>query len=192
MTSFMKHQVEYRAYFIGETTKGTIVLSQEIFETEKKRYKLLRGHRWRKKQGWFCRLSAPGYMDTGWSGPYDSEQEARAFLNEMYGDDPLADKPFEFPTDPKEFYQLRADYLRELKQVSDAWFSQQDLIFSPKDNHWAYRFHRKPEDFDEAHERVKMEEFGNRRVELREILDRMHNQENEMILEAMKHPLVIY
>ncbi len=88
MTSFMKHQVEFGAYFIGETTEGTVVLSPDIFETEKRHYKLLQGERWRKQRGWFGRLSAPGYLDsTDWSGPFDSEKEAQAFLNEMYGDE---------------------------------------------------------------------------------------------------------
>ena len=36
--------------------------------------------------GWFCRLSAPGYMDaTDWSGPYDTEEEAREAIREGYG-----------------------------------------------------------------------------------------------------------
>jgi hypothetical protein len=37
---------------------------------------------------WFCRLSASGYLDcTEWNGPFDSEEEARAYLEEAYGDD---------------------------------------------------------------------------------------------------------
>jgi hypothetical protein len=39
--------------------------------------------------GWFCRLSAPGYMDcTDWSGPYETEQEARDYIAEQYDVDP--------------------------------------------------------------------------------------------------------
>lgn len=39
--------------------------------------------------GWFCRLSAPGYMDcTEWSGPFDTEDEAREHLAETYDIDP--------------------------------------------------------------------------------------------------------
>ena len=39
-------------------------------------------------RGWFARLSAPGYLDcTDWSGPFDSEEEALEFLEEMYGDE---------------------------------------------------------------------------------------------------------
>jgi hypothetical protein len=36
-------------------------------------------------QGWFFRLSAPGYMDcTEWSGPYDTLKEARSELENLY------------------------------------------------------------------------------------------------------------
>jgi hypothetical protein len=39
--------------------------------------------------GWFCRLSAPGYMDcTDWSGPFETEQEARDHIAETYDVDP--------------------------------------------------------------------------------------------------------
>lgn len=39
------------------------------------------------KDGILARLSAPGYMDcTGWT-PYDTIDEAREGLREMYGDD---------------------------------------------------------------------------------------------------------
>ena len=41
------------------------------------------------KDKWFYMLSASGYMDrTDWSGPYDSEDEARAALSEEYDCDP--------------------------------------------------------------------------------------------------------
>jgi len=34
---------------------------------------------------WWARLSAPGYMDcTDWSGPFDSEEEARAEIESVY------------------------------------------------------------------------------------------------------------
>lgn len=39
-------------------------------------------------EGWFARLSAPGYLDsTDWSGPFPSEAAALAHLEEMYGED---------------------------------------------------------------------------------------------------------
>jgi hypothetical protein len=35
--------------------------------------------------GWFCRLSAPGYLDcTEWSGPFKTAKEAEDYLEEMY------------------------------------------------------------------------------------------------------------
>ena len=40
------------------------------------------------ENGWFARLSAPGYLDcTDWSGPFDSKEEARDYLSRTYGDD---------------------------------------------------------------------------------------------------------
>jgi len=40
-------------------------------------------------KGWWCRLSAPGYLDaTDISGPFKSEKEARAFIEEHYEVDP--------------------------------------------------------------------------------------------------------
>lgn len=42
-----------------------------------------------KVKGWFVRLSAPGYMDaTDWSGPFDTEQEARAHVRDFWEVDP--------------------------------------------------------------------------------------------------------
>lgn len=38
---------------------------------------------------WWCRLSAPGYLDcTEWDGPHDSEQEARDAIQRDYDVDP--------------------------------------------------------------------------------------------------------
>jgi hypothetical protein len=42
----------------------------------------------RRDQCWGARLSAPGYMDcTDWCGGFATEEEAEAYLVEMYGDD---------------------------------------------------------------------------------------------------------
>lgn len=39
--------------------------------------------------GWFCRLSAPGYLDcTEWEGPFASEDEARLMVQDTWGVDP--------------------------------------------------------------------------------------------------------
>ena len=40
-----------------------------------------------RKTGWLARMSAPGYMDcTNWT-VHDSEEAAKEYLEEMYGDD---------------------------------------------------------------------------------------------------------
>ncbi len=40
-------------------------------------------------EGWFCRLSAAGYMDqTDWEGPYKTEAEAREAISDLYDVDP--------------------------------------------------------------------------------------------------------
>lgn len=39
--------------------------------------------------GWYCRLSAPGYLDcTEWSGPHASLDEARDYISNEYNVDP--------------------------------------------------------------------------------------------------------
>ncbi len=39
--------------------------------------------------GWFCQLSANGYMDqTDWDGPFETEQEARDHIADTYDVDP--------------------------------------------------------------------------------------------------------
>jgi len=38
---------------------------------------------------WFCRLSAPGYLDcTDWSGPFDTLKEAQEHIEETWDVDP--------------------------------------------------------------------------------------------------------
>jgi hypothetical protein len=38
--------------------------------------------------GWWCRLSAPGYLDcTDWHGPFDTEDDAIEYLIDTYFDD---------------------------------------------------------------------------------------------------------
>lgn len=40
-------------------------------------------------EGFFARLSAPGYMDcTEWAGPFSSETEARDYIKSTYDVDP--------------------------------------------------------------------------------------------------------
>jgi hypothetical protein len=41
------------------------------------------------EEGWFCQLSAPGYMDqTDWSGPFATEEEAREEIRNTWEVDP--------------------------------------------------------------------------------------------------------
>ncbi len=88
MIAFMQPAIDFGTFIVGETTEGTVILHPDVFETERKHYQLLRGEIWIEESGWFGRLSASGYLDcTDWSGPFGSEQEAHAFLNEMYGDE---------------------------------------------------------------------------------------------------------
>jgi hypothetical protein len=92
MATFMKTTMEYGAFFVGETIKGTVILHPDVFEIERGHYQLLHGKRWRRRAGWYGRLSAPGYLDcTDWSGPYSSEEEAGEALNDMYDGDPIED-----------------------------------------------------------------------------------------------------
>jgi len=38
-----------------------------------------------KAEGWFARLSAPGYLDsTDWSGSFETEKEAREHVRDFY------------------------------------------------------------------------------------------------------------
>lgn len=43
---------------------------------------------------WYCRLNAPGFMDcTDWSGPYETEKEARAYIESTYDVDAESGEP---------------------------------------------------------------------------------------------------
>jgi hypothetical protein len=47
----------------------------------------------RLEQGWYARLSAPGYLDcTDWSGPYESERDALQAVMEEYEVDENGDE----------------------------------------------------------------------------------------------------
>ena len=97
--SFMEDEIIYGWFDVFETPNGTecipegILSMDEIIEqinntnvsTEREAHaKGLYEH----VNGWFCRLSAPGYMDcTEWSGPFESEAECKDYLKQMYGDD---------------------------------------------------------------------------------------------------------
>jgi len=92
MATFMVNAVEYGTFYVGETTEGTAIIHPDVFEIEKGHYELLRGERWRKQSGWYGRLSASGDLDcTDWSGPYQSEREAKEALNDLYDGEPIED-----------------------------------------------------------------------------------------------------
>ena len=47
-----------------------------------------------RKEGWYGRLSAPGYLDcTSWDGPYDTADEALNAVKEMFDVDDNGDEP---------------------------------------------------------------------------------------------------
>ncbi len=101
--SFMENEIVFGWFDVFESSQGTqcvpeaILTMDEILEqinntnvhTEKDAHaKGLYEH----IQGWFCRLSAPGYMDcTEWTGPFESEEECVNYLTETYGDDDLVE-----------------------------------------------------------------------------------------------------
>jgi len=106
--SFMQPEIVFETFEIFETREGTMCVpagtlsSNEILElinvetdplhcltdlTQAKEVDL-----YELKEGWFARLSAPGYMDcTDWCGPFKSEEEANKYLLDTYGDDDAED-----------------------------------------------------------------------------------------------------
>ena len=94
---FMKEQIFYDMYFEVETTCGTeIVPSDVVGRTCATHVEALLDYLEGEPldtdelcpihEGWLARLSAPGYLDcTSWSA-HKTEQAARDFLEEMYGE----------------------------------------------------------------------------------------------------------
>lgn len=88
--AFMKHDVQFFTAWQVDTTHGIQTIPTAVCadapgpdDIEGRAY-----DEPEKVHGWFCRLSAPGYMDcTDWSGPYETYAEAVAALDEMYPDD---------------------------------------------------------------------------------------------------------
>jgi len=93
--SFMQKQVKHMECWQIETTCGTECVPADLCHSDQLA-DYLEGKQTEDEpelvKGWFCRLSAPGYMDcTEWSGPYETEQEAIEALDAMYGDDESED-----------------------------------------------------------------------------------------------------
>lgn len=86
--AFMEPQIEFMSAYLVETNIGTECVPEDVCDDPTKLEPYLEGSRIEsvdRKEGWFGRLSAPGYMDcTEWLGPFDTEGEARVALDELY------------------------------------------------------------------------------------------------------------
>lgn len=105
--SFMKPEIVFELFEIFETKEGTVCLPEGVITLDEILKELGDDNDpyhpftieqakelglYELKEGWFARLSAPGYMDaTDWSGPFDSEEEAKQYLNYTYGSDDDSD-----------------------------------------------------------------------------------------------------
>jgi hypothetical protein len=100
--AFMQHEIVEMAYCAVETTYGTEYVPSDLIGPHDDIVEALQlfcegtilvdedtnepvSIEW--KEGFLARMSAPGYLDcTEWSA-HATEQDARDYLNEMYGDD---------------------------------------------------------------------------------------------------------
>lgn len=97
MSAHMRPVVERLSAWIVETTHGTEIVPTDLVghapndaELAPFCYGAIREVEG-VVTGVFCRLSAPGYMDcTEWSGPFDTEVEARLYLADTYDIDPYS------------------------------------------------------------------------------------------------------
>ena len=92
----MQQQVEHGFFWLIETELGTSIVPHDIIfehgepsEVSASDFELyVEGEditEYIRVQGWFSRLSAPGYLDcTDWLGPFKNELKARTELVEMY------------------------------------------------------------------------------------------------------------
>lgn len=89
--SFMERQIVFGDWYECETNNGTCYVPSDLCEgtpegvlmycEAREVYEVM------PRKGFGARLSAPGYMDrTEWS-VFDTEEEAEAYLEEMYGED---------------------------------------------------------------------------------------------------------
>lgn len=88
---FMQKQAVYGDWLQADTPNDGIVSVStshftireliEQYDIEREDIEVIKG-------AWMARLSAPGYLDcTEWTGPFETEAEARAYLSDTYGDD---------------------------------------------------------------------------------------------------------
>lgn len=93
-----------------------------------------------------------------------------------------------YPKSAKEFFALKNKTQQEYAKAKNAWYSQQDRVFDPKDEKWECRFNSKIADFNEMAEKAKLEELGNQMMELRQELEKMEKHEEQMLNDAWKSP----
>jgi len=104
----MQPEITFEPFEIIETNQGTVIVpagtlsTNEILELLNEETDPLHcltdlgqakeAGIYEVKEGWFARLSAPGYLDcTDWDGPFKTEQEAKEYLIDIYGDDDAED-----------------------------------------------------------------------------------------------------
>lgn len=80
----------------------------------------------------------------------------------------------------KEVKQLAEDYYH----AKDMWYGQQSKVYGAKDAEWEMRFGSKVSDYDEATEKAKLEEWGNKQVALRDELAAKREELDKLESEA--------
>jgi hypothetical protein len=90
--AFMKLQTDYCAMFSVECgCMGSYLIPADLVGDNPERedfrdYVDGEPLEYTRVEGWFCRYSAPGYMDcTDWIGPYETEEEAIEECEALYG-----------------------------------------------------------------------------------------------------------
>lgn len=88
--AFMKPQYWKTTMYTVDTNEGTQVYPKDDFTPEQiAKQEGVSVEDIEESSGWFCRLSAPGYMDaTDWGGPFANKQLAMQHIENMYDVDP--------------------------------------------------------------------------------------------------------
>lgn len=87
----MQPQIEHSEWVVAhDTPEGDEIYPADLFSAEEV-FNIYKDHITREqvelKKGWGAQLSAPGYLDcTGWT-LFESEEEAKEYLMEMFGED---------------------------------------------------------------------------------------------------------
>ena len=81
--AFMTPNYDHGTFALITNRRGESTLVPARYEN------ILEGETVEYVDGWFCQLSASGYTDqTDWSGPFETEQEAREYIADHYDVDP--------------------------------------------------------------------------------------------------------